>query len=165
MIPLTIVCVVLLVLPFIIGYFHLQSRTHAQPLTVYYRYFMLFNMLLSGFFVAARMYFDGQNAAAISGWAFTPMFSLYAVAIFSMAFMGLVTLYSNSKIMLAPAICWTVFLILSSMLHISQVVTHTISAADVAVIFVHIVYNAVVSFIMLRFLFLFRGKFQALAQT
>ena len=161
MINLSIVCLVLLGLPFMLGYIHLGANKKTPALIIYYRYFMTFNMILAGFFVTGRLLFDGRHAAQISGWAYSPLFHLYAIAILSMVLLGLLTVYSRKIIMLAPAICWSAFLLLSMIFHVYNIIYHVIN--DVNIIMVHIVYNIMVSVIMLRFIYLFTNTPQLAA--
>jgi len=150
---LAVVCALLLILPFLLSYIHtsFNKKVPAQLLT--YRYFMTFNMILAGVFVAGRMFLAGHQAAAITGWNYSPIFHLYGIAVLSMALMGAITVYSRKIIMLSPAICWSFFLILSTISHLYQLTYHQI--ADVNIIYVHIIYNVLVTAIMLRYVYLF----------
>jgi len=150
MIPVSVTCLALLLLPFILGYIHTGINKRVQPVLIYYRYFMTLNMIIAGLFVTSRLFIQGEQAAQISGWAYSPIFHLYALAVLSMVIMGFMTVYSRKIIMIAPAICWSVFLILSTISYIYQLTQHLI--ADVNIISVHIVYSLLVSLIMLRFI-------------
>lgn len=148
MIGLSVICGILLILPFGLAFIHSCVNKRLMPPLLYYRYFMTFNMILASLFVTGRMFFDGPHAAAINGWAYSPVYNLYGVAIFSMAILALLTVYSRRIIMLAPAICWSAFLILSTVCHLYQLNHNHVYA--VQAIYVHIIYNILVSLIMLR---------------
>ena len=144
------ICAVLVILPFLLAYIHVGAKKGMHITVKYYRYFAFFNVVLSAIFVASRMFLVGPKAAAISGWAYSPIFHLYGIALLSIALMALVTLFRNERMMLAPAICWTFFLVLSSVSHLLQVQAHEIK--DVQIILVHVGYNAIVSLILWRFI-------------
>jgi len=158
MLKLSIINAVFLLLPFILGYIHQKGVKNERSAIIFYRYFMFFNMLLSGLFVAGRMIFDGRNAAAISGWSYNPLFILYGLAVLSMVLMGFFTLFSRTCLMLAPAILWTAFLITSAIAHVIEISMGRI--ADVGIIMVHISFDIVIVIVMLRFLFSLRGNFE-----
>ncbi len=158
MINLAVVCVVLLILPFLLGYIHTGINKKTKPVLIYYRYFMSFNMLLAALFVAARMILIGPQAAQISGWVYSPVFHLYGIAILSMAVMAAVSLYQNNRIILAPLICWLTFLVLSTFSHVYEITRHNI--ADINIMYVHIAYYFITSVIMLRFLYLLKKNFK-----
>jgi len=162
---LAAVCAVLIILPFLLGYIHAGSKKGFQSTVLYYRYFVFINVVFSALFVAGRMFLAGPEAAAISGWAYSPVFQLYGIALLSMALMGLFTVLKQERIMLAPAICWSIFLMLSSISHLYQVYFHAIK--DVNIILVHVTYNIVVSGILARYIFVISRRFrcQRVAQT
>ena len=146
---LAVVCLILLVMPFLLGYIHTSANKRTPATVLYYRYFVAFNLMFSGLFVTTRMFVNGPAAAAVSGWAYSPIFQLYGVAILSMVILGLVAVLSRKSIMLAPGILWATFLILSSLLFIEQISQHQIAAMDI--ILVHIVYSLIVAGCLLRF--------------
>jgi len=154
---LAAVCIVLISLPFVLGYIHAGSKQGFQSTVLYYRYFVFFNMVFSAIFVAGRMFMVGPEAAAISGWAYSPVFHLYGVALLSMALMGLFTVFKPDRIMLAPAMCWSIFLILSSISHLYQIYSHAIK--DVNIILLHVTYNIVVTGILARYIFVISRRF------
>ena len=154
MVNLAIVCSVLVVLPFLLSALHNGWRKPEEPTLVAYRYFATFNMLLAGIFVGGRMFLNGPQAAIISGWAYSPMFHLYGIALFSMSIMAFFTLYRRNAIMLAPAICWSVFLLLSTVSHVVELEHHEIGAVNI--IYVHIIYNLVVSGVLLYYIYQLR---------
>lgn len=160
MISLAIVCLILLCLPFILAYIHTIINKKMKSVITYYRYFMTFNMIISGLFVTVRMFFDGPHAASLSGWSYSPIYHLYAIAILSMVILGLLTIYNKRIIMLAPAMCWSVFLVLSSISHIYQIYYHQIKI--VPVIFIHIAYNLLVSLILFRYIYIINSLFEKL---
>lgn len=149
MISLSIVCLVLLLLPFLLGYIHQGVTKRVPAMILYYRYFMLCNMVLAGLFVSARMFFDGQTAAQTSGWAFSPLYHLYAIAVLSMVVLALVTLFSRKSIMLAPAILWSAFLLLSVVANAFEIARGAITIPGIMV--VHIIYGFAASIIMLSY--------------
>lgn len=146
---LIIICSILLLLPFMLSYIHVGANKKTPARFIYYRYFMTFNMILAGLFVAGRMFINGRGAAATSGWLYSPMFKLYGIAILSMVILALLTLFVRSILMIAPAIVWTVFLLLSSLSHLHQIRHHEIAVANI--IIVHVIYNLTISIIMLRY--------------
>ncbi len=156
---LAIICAVLLVLPFLLGYIQRGSRKGISVTITYFRYFVFINVIFSALFVAGRMFFVGPEAAAISGWTYSPIFHLYGIAVASMALMGLFTLFKRDRIMLASAICWTYFLVLSSISHLYQVYTHQIK--DVNIILVHVGFNVLVVLILLIFMSKLNRHFRA----
>ena len=95
---LAIVCSVLLILPFVLGYIQCGFRKGIQVMVAYYRYFAFINVILSAVFVASRIFIEGPEAAAVSGWTFSPIFHLYSIALLSIALMGLFTLFKNDRI-------------------------------------------------------------------
>ncbi len=156
---LAAVCAVLVALPFLLGYIHVGSKKNFRSTIIYYRYFAFINIVLSAFFVAGRMFMVGPEAAAISGWAYSPVFHLYGIALLSVALMGLLTLFKRERIMVAPAMCWSIFLVISSMAHLYQINLHEIK--DVNIILVHVVYNFVVTIILWRYVSVINRHFRA----
>lgn len=146
---LTIVCAVMLLLPFLLGYIQRGSGDKSQATITYYRYFVFINVILSAIFVAGRLFFMGPEAAAVSGWTYSPIFHLYGIAVISMALLGLFTVFKRDRLMLASAMCWSYFLVLSSVSHLYQVYAHQIKNVDT--IYVHVIYNAIVVLILMRF--------------
>ncbi len=148
---LIIVCILFLLLPFILGYVH-TSATHRVPkVLLYYRYFMLFNMIFAGLIVALRILFTGPKAALDTGWSYSPMYQLYGVAILSMVVMGIVTTFSRTILAIAPAILWFTFLFLATILNIEEITHHIIQ--NVATMTIHIGYNMLVCIILGLFFF------------
>ena len=147
---LVIVCSVLLILPFILGYIQCGFRKGMHVTIAYYRYFVFINVILSAVFVASRIFIEGPEAAAVSGWTYSPIFHLYSIALTSIALMGLFTLFKDDRIILASAMCWSYFLVLSSISHLYQIEMHQIK--DVRIILVHVVYNFLVTLILWRFI-------------
>ena len=155
---LAAVCIVLLLLPFVLGYIQRGSKKGIHVVVTYYRYFVFINVILSAIFVSSRMFFYGPEAAAISGWTYSPIFHLYGIALLSMALMGLFTVFKDGRIMLAPAMCWSYFLVLSSISHVYQVYVHAIK--DVSIILVHVGYNILVVLVLLRFMSILNRHFR-----
>lgn len=147
MLKLSITCAILLIIPFVFAYLHSRKNPRILTILLYYRYFMIFNMIIAGLFVTSRMFFDGPHAAEISGWAYSPIYRLYAASVFSMVIMAMLCIFSRRIILLAPAICWSAFLLLSTMLHIHELDRHLTNA--IYSIYVHIAYNLLVVFITL----------------
>jgi hypothetical protein len=139
MLNLIIALAVLLVAPFLLAYIHGSFNKKVPAAVLYYRYFITFNVILSGIFVAVRMLAQGSDAIYYS----------YAIAIFSIIAMTLVTGYSRREIMLAPAICWIFFLIFSSVLHVHEILKTTV--VDTTILYAHVGYNIIVAFILLAF--------------
>lgn len=153
---LSIVCVVLLLLPALLAYIHTSANKRIPSLLIHYRYFMAFNMVFSGMFVATRVMVNGHNAAAVSGWAYSPLFNLYGVAILSMSLLALFTIFSRKSIVLAPALLWSIFLTLSSITQLIQINAHVTNA--VGILLVHVAYNTIVTVVMLRFAVSIKGR-------
>lgn len=148
---LIIVCVLFLLLPFILGYVHTSASHRTPKALLYYRYFMLFNMIFAGLIVALRILFTGPKAALDTGWSYSPMFQLYGVAVLSMVIMGIVTVFSRNILALAPAILWFTFLLLATILNIEEIVHHIIQ--NVTTMTIHIGYNIIVCIILGLFFF------------
>ena len=138
--------------------FNLKWNLIYNLVLVYFRYFAFINVILSAVFVASRIFIEGPEAAAVSGWTFSPIFHLYSIALLSIALMGLFTLFKNDRIMLASAMCWCYFLVLSSVSHLYQVEMHQIK--DVRIILVHVGYNVLVTLVLLRFIAKINRHFQ-----
>lgn len=151
---MAIIDLILLILPFILGAIHIQMTKHVNPVVVYYRYFLFFNLVLAGGFVALRMLFAAHNVATQSGFMDTPMIGDFGVAILSIVLTGLFTMFVRGRLNLAGGIVWVIFLILSSLIHIYQLSYHEIKYTDL--ITIHIIWNVVVAVILLIFLFLVR---------
>jgi len=149
MMNLAAVCGVLVILPFLLGYIHTGSKSGFHVTRIYYRYFAFINIVVSAFFVAGRMFLVGPKAAAISGWAYSPVFHLYGIALLSIGLMGLWALFKQDRMMIVPAVCWSIFLVLSSVSHLYQVDMHQIK--DVSIILVHVAYNLAVAIVLMRF--------------
>jgi hypothetical protein len=147
---LAIICAVLMVLPFVLGYIQRGVSKEMATTITYYRYFVCINVIFSALFVAVRMFLQGPQAAASSGWAYSPVFHLYGVALLSVALMSCFTLFKQERIMVAPAMCWSFFLVLSSITHIYQIMAHDIKG--IGIIWVHIIYNIAVTFFLQRFI-------------
>ena len=148
---LAIICAAFLVVPFVLGYLHTTFREHRTPvLLIYFRYFMLFNMVIAGFIVAMRILFSGPDAARDTGWLFSPMFQLYAVAILSMAVMGVLTVFSRTPLVLAAPVLWLTILVLATILHAEEIAKGLVN--NVNEMYVHIGYAILVCGIMLYFI-------------
>lgn len=148
---LAIVCLALLILPFILGYIQCGVRKTIVSAVCYYRYFSFMNVILAAVFVSGRMFFAGESEAmTITGWSFSPIYHLYGIAILSAALLGLFTLFKNERVMLSVSIYWCFFAVLSSLSHAYQIYLHQVKQVDILV--VHIVYNLVVVGILLYFI-------------
>lgn len=142
MVNFAVTCLILLSLPYLLGRIHARICTNLNSTIIYYRYFVIFNMILSGIFVIGRIFINSQIDMALY---------LYIIAVLSMLVMAILTVFLRKSIMLAPAICWSIFLILSTILHVYQVQHHDI--AEVNIIYVHIIYNLIVSCILILYIF------------
>ncbi len=145
-----------LVPPFLLAFFHARVNKKVPGILIYYRYFMSFNMIFAALFVAVRMLLDAPSEAQLVGWDFSPMFYLYGIALLSMALMGALTVFSRHSILMAPAILWTIFLTLSILTNLVELVQHSITANNLVV--VNMLYDVVTIVIMLCFLWLLRQK-------
>lgn len=145
---------VLFFIPFLLGYIHVGINKKTNPALIYYRYFITFNIIIAGIFVTIGMFVEGAEISQASGAAYNPIFQLYAISILSMVLMSAITAFSRQIIMLAPAICWFVFLLLSTIVHIYQISQHVL--LDTNIVWAHIVYNLLVLIILLRFIFVLK---------
>lgn len=147
-----------LIPPFVLGFFHARVNKEIPAILIYYRYFMTFNVIFGGIFVAARMFLDGPAEAQSVSWEFSPMFYLYGAALLSMALMGAFTLFSRHSLLMAPAILWTIFLSLATTVNLIGLVHHTIEANSLVI--AHMIFNALTIMIMLGFLYFLRQEVQ-----
>ncbi len=145
----------LLALPFLFA--SVQQRLYPSniSLLVYYRYFVFFNVILVGFFLVGRLFFRGPQDAAAMGWAYTPLYTQYALTILSIVIMALVTLFSRGSLNLAAAICWSIFLLFSVVMHLFE--WHHGALKLTPIILVHLVFDSIVALILLRFVFLLKN--------
>lgn len=151
-----IIFALFLVPPFLLAYVHSRFSKTRPAIFLYYRYFMFFNMVFGGFFVALRMLFDGAEEAQLSGWQFSPVFYLYGVSLLSMSLMGVFTLFARSRLMLAPAILWSIFVFLTLLMNLIGMLHQALSLDAFMVI--HMLYNFITLVIMLYFLWTLRQK-------
>lgn len=154
---LALILAAFLVLPVFLGHVHTRFSRRTPPLLLYFRYFMLFNMLIAGIIVALRVLYDGPQAAVLSGWAYSPVFQLYGIAILSMIVMGILTIFSRKPIMLAAPILWLTFLILATILHAEEIAEQIVR--NVAIIYVHIGYNLLVCAALILFILKLKHRF------
>lgn len=153
MYPILLSSVVLLILPFIAGLLHCRDQDKHQCVEIYYRYFLICNMIIAGLIVAGRMLLIVPQANDTIGWVYNPTATLYAIAILSMVVLAVVALCDSGNLLLAPSVCWVTFLLLSSIAHLAELTHHAVSSRNVIV--VHIVYDIIVSIILLRFMYLY----------
>lgn len=148
----------LLVSPFLLGYIHQRQNNELQPVVVYYRYFMFFNMIIAGLFVAAQVFMAAKETGTLLMWAYHSAFDLYGIAILSMVFMGVLTVFSRKKIMLAPAICWSVFLLLSTLSQVVQITEHKIANTHETTL--QLANNVLVAMVLIGFLYFLKNYFR-----
>lgn len=148
----------LLVAPFLLGYIHQRQDQSTRAIVVYYRYFMFFNMIIAGLFVAAQVFMSAMQAGALFMWTYHTAFNLYGLAILSMVLMGAFTIFSRKKTMLAPAICWSLFLLLSTVPQITQITQHKVVNTDILML--QATDNLIVAVMMLGFLYLLKHYFR-----
>lgn len=150
MINLILILSTLIVLPILLGYVHSSINKRVPAAIIIYRYFVFFNVVIAGLFVASRMFFNGTQAAQIAGWAYSPMFHSYSLAILSMTILALLTIFTRSHLILAPAICWSIFLLLSTIWHFYLLRHHGVS--DMSIMYVHSVYDLISAVVMAGFI-------------
>lgn len=146
MLVLAAVSLMMLILPYMFGYAHTRYKTGVDVHKINYRYFVVFNIIIAGLFVTGRILMMSQQVPA----AESSIYVAYAIAILSMMSLAVISLFSRTHLMLAPAIVWSLFLAMSSVTHLWQIMTH--AKANANVLWVHIIYNAIVINILLRFL-------------
>jgi len=135
----------MLILPFLIGFVHLKLKNKTHPNIIYYRYFIIFNVVMVGIFVAARVFMESQEVPEVE----SSIYDFYAIALISMIIMALITLFSRHQLMLAPALCWVIFMLLSTMMHLIRVSTQ--NETDLNVLWIHVAYNAIVTLMLIVF--------------
>lgn len=149
-ISMAVILSIFIVLPFLLAYVHTSINKTIAFTLLSYRYFIIVNIVLAGLFVAGRMFLDGQTAAQVSGWSYSPVFHLYGIAILSIAIAALITVFCKSNAKLVPALIWTIFVVLSSVSHIYNLTRHMIE--DSHIIVLHIIYNSVVAIALIFYM-------------
>ena len=131
---ISIVAIVSLVLPCVLGYFHARISGLGKNSLLIYRYFALFNIVLAGLSIVVRVlmkhYLD-------------PVYDMITAAILSMIFFTLVTLWRKDILMLAPALLWSFFVLLGAIFHIQELLHHVVDAWSI--LLVHILYDVFVA--------------------
>ena len=131
------ICITLtlfLITPFILGYIHKSRATQ-----VFYRYFIITNIIITALIIASRNIINGPHSAAVSGWAYSPMFQQYGIAVLAIALFALVNLFKKNELQLAAPMLWIIFLILATILHIHEIMAGEIK--NLTIIWAHIGYN------------------------
>jgi hypothetical protein len=134
---LLFICITLilfLIIPFIAGYLHKPNAS-----VIYFRYFVAFNIIITALIIASRNIIHGPHSAAVSGWAYSPMFQQYGMAMLSIALFALLNLFKKSQLQLAAPTLWVIFLLLATILHIHEIMAGEIK--NLAIIWAHIGYN------------------------
>lgn len=142
-------CLAMLLLPFVLGYAHIRMRrVTEQTALVYYRYFVCFNVIFASLVVAGRVFLESQQVPEIEA----SIYDFYAIAVLSIMITALFTLFSRHQLMLASAVSWIAFVILSTLMHF--VLIGMQEDGDVSLAWVHVGYNVLVvvilSMLMLR---------------
>lgn len=142
-------CLAMLIVPFILGYAHVRWRDcEEQSALVYYRYFVCFNVIFASLVVAGRVFLESQQVPEIEA----SIYDFYAIAVLSIMITALFTLFSKHQLMLASAVSWIAFVILSTLMHF--VLIGMQEDGDVSLAWVHVGYNilvvAILAMLMLR---------------
>ncbi len=136
--------VIFLLLPFFLAYFHSRAQPEITVLWLYYRYFLFFNLVLSGLVVALRV--------AIT----TPHLLSYAAAVLSWVVVTACVMWTQKSSALVPALGWIIFLALASLVHLNDILTHTVSNS--AILILHVGYDCVVIAVLWFFLVRLKRK-------
>lgn len=118
-----IINILYIVLPFGFAAIHNKiNKQHIPFVRLTFAYFLLFDVFLKAMPVAIAAIFQGNAMAIENGWAFSPMYAQYGVAIGAMGLMGLVALFIRGIFRVAVGFTFALFLLFSAIAHIIQVV-------------------------------------------
>src|SRR3990167_4474820 len=137
-------CLAMLLLPFMAGFIHLKIKGHtARSSLVYYRYFVFLNVIFASVVVAARVFLESQQVPEVE----SNIYDFYAIAVLSIMITALFTLFSRHQLMLASAVNWIAFILLSTVMHFVLIGMQEDGKANLA--WVHVGYNMVVVMVLL----------------
>lgn len=143
MIKFSELCFMMLFLPFLAGYIHLKIKGNlVRSSLVYYRYFVFLNVIFASVVVAARVFLESQQVPEVE----SSIYDFYAIAVLSIMITALFTLFSRHQLMLASAVNWIAFVVLSTIMHF--VLLGMQEDGDTGIAWVHIIYNIIVVFIL-----------------
>lgn len=136
-------CLAMLTLPFLLSYIHLKIKgDYAKSSLVYYRYFVFFNVIFASLVVAARVFLESQQVPEIE----SNVYDFYAITVLSIMIAALFTLFARHQLMLASAINWIAFIILSTAMHF--VLMGMQEDGNVKIAWVHVIYNMIVVLVL-----------------
>lgn len=118
-----IIHLVYLILPLLLAYLHFRVKKQhdgANCWELTHQYFMFFNVVLKGFPIAIGMIFFGKESAEFNGWAYSPLFIEYGIAVFSLACLGIFALFIKGSFRSAASLGFAIFLLLAAISHLLQ---------------------------------------------
>ena len=152
-IHLLILQLLLLVLPFVAAFVHVRFARPKSALLYYYRYFLLFNMVLVGVMVIAHMLLLSLSQGPALFWVMSPLMGQYGVVMLSVVAFAILTLFSPGTLQYASAIFWVIFLILEASFNLNQMPHKSLPVLEM--IGLHILYDYAVAVVLSVFLYRF----------
>jgi uncharacterized membrane protein YjjP (DUF1212 family) len=111
-----------LVLPFLVAWIHCKTNKPCKTsyFNLSFAYFVFINIFLKGVPIGFAAITLGQEMALENGWAFSPMYAQYGVAIGTMGIMGLFATFISGGFRVAVSMTFALFLIFAAVSHITQ---------------------------------------------
>lgn len=109
-------------LPFVFAWAHCKANKHNR--TSYFKlsftYFVFINIFLKGVPIGFAAITLGREMAVENGWAFSPMYAQYGIAIGTMGLMGLFATFIEGGFRIAVSLTFALFMIFAAVSHIAQ---------------------------------------------
>ena len=133
---------VFLLLPFVLGWIHSRNKGDNQYALITYRYFVLFNVVLSGLSVCAR---------TLATHLYNPSHDMVIAAILAMVIVSGYAIWQQGSIKLAPAFVWGLFVLFGAAFHGLEIMNPSRPIENLAMLWVHIAYDLLVFAILFSF--------------
>lgn len=130
----------LLILPFLIGWIHNCNASDKQYTLITYRYFVVFNVVLSGLSVCAR---------TLGTHPFSPSHDMVVAAILAMVIFSSIAIWQRDSIRVAPAFIWGLFVLFGAAFHLAELLCSPQTINNPAMLWLHIVYDCLVFAILM----------------
>lgn len=114
-------------LPWLTALAVVRRTASKRAYLVYYRHFVLINILLSTLVVGSRLIFVHPQALTQMAPALSIVESEYGALLITLAALTVFTALQSGSLKLAPALIWSPLLIISALLHIGEALqAHTL---------------------------------------
>lgn len=146
---LTLLTSCFVILPFFLAFIHSKFKQTSQYELLNYRYFVFFNVVLSGLSVSLR---------TLLTQLFHPAYDMVATAMLAMVTFTLLTLWRKNALMLAPALLWSIFVLFGAIFHLLEIHFARNTVPHINMLWLHIAYDLLVCIVLAIFIRRLRHK-------